>query len=309
MHLSAESIPAATPASTWRHRNGTGCHYFDSERAQALIQDWNSCGNLESLNRLLIHARPLIESIVEYRATTKHEELAELVQVIQIKLWRSLRLFDPSRGSSFSFICRVVSSVSASVVADAWRRSERYVDLDAKLIGKLSSPPGDGHGEAHIEHLVKSIRTTCVIEEELRAQRWYVLSHLDCGFCLRRHECADAAMGVFGLLHPRARQLFDLTLLECRRAVLNGIERRLKPIKVRDIVHSKSAALERYASLLNGEEFTRLCTLLRDLAPSLVLTVRPENALRIQKGEPGPTLENLRLVIDGDPSSRPLFST
>jgi hypothetical protein len=55
-------------------------------------------------------------------------------------------------------------------------------------------------------------------------------------------------------------------------------ERRLKPIKVVDICRSRLAALKRYAAVLNGEEFTRLCTLMRDLAPALVYLVRPENA-------------------------------
>jgi hypothetical protein len=277
---------------------------------------------MDSLNRLLEHARPLICSIVEYRSTTRHAELAELVQLCQIKIWRSLRLYDRARGTSFSFIARIISSVSASVVADIWRRSERFISmeecrrqvfsgesyaLEDRDLSQFQAPPADPHAIEHIEYLVRSVKTVCELSEELAAQRWYVLSFLDCESRLRRYQCADAAMAVFGLSHARARRLFDLTVLEVRRQVLAGTERRLKPIRVVDICHSKIAALERYAPLLNCEEFTRLCTLLRDLPPTLVLAVRPENAGQIMRGDVGAARENLRIILDGDPVAVPLF--
>jgi hypothetical protein len=180
--------------------------------------------------------------------------------------------------------------------------------LYRKLIGRLETSPGDRYAVEHLEHLVRTVKTTCTLEEELRAQRWYVISFLHYEFCLRRHEYADAAMDVFGLSHHRARQLYDLTLLEVRRRVLAGIERRLKPIRPIDIIHSKIAALEKFAPFLSGEDFTRLCTLMRDLAPSLVSLVKPENGARIQRGDSEACRENLGLIINGDPSSRPLFA-
>jgi len=85
-------------------------------------------------------------------------------------------------------------------------------------------------------------------------------------------------------IRERSRQLHDLTLLECRRQVIG--ERRLKPIRPIDIIHSKSAALEKVAPLLNGQQFTRLCTLMKDLAPALIYLVRPENGPKITRGDP-----------------------
>jgi hypothetical protein len=111
----------------------------------------------------------------------------------------------------------------------------------------------------------------------------------------------------YNLTHGRSRQLHDLTLLEIRRQVIG--ERRLKPIRVVDIRHLKVAALERYAPLLSGEQFTRLCVLLKDLAPAQVYLVKPENVAKIRRGKVGQTLENLELILDGDPSARPLFET
>jgi DNA-directed RNA polymerase specialized sigma24 family protein len=313
---------AAETRTSWRHPQGDARTYFDSERAAQWIEDWNKQGNMDSLNRLLIHARPLIESICEYRATTKHEELAELVQLCQIKLWRSARLFDPSRGSAFSFVARVVSSVSASIVADAWRRGERFVSLEEvrrqtmgenaytledRDLAPFQATPADQHALEHIEFLVRSVRTTLTDPEELSAGRWIILSLAQCGFGLARHQVADSAMKVFNLTHHRARQVHDLLLVSLRRGLLNGIERRLVPIRPRDIVRTRLAALEKFAPLLSPEEFTKLCVLLRDLAPATVFLMRPENALKILRGDSAAARENLRLLLDGDPSSRPLF--
>jgi hypothetical protein len=132
------------------------------------------------------------------------------------------------------------------------------------------------------------------------------LNFIDCGFRLRRHEMSDSAMRVFNLTHARSRQLHDLTLLEIRREVIG--ERRLKPIRIADICHSKIAALEKFAPLLSPAEFSKLCVLLRDLAPATVFLIRPENTLKIMRGDSAAALENLGLILNGDPNSRPLFA-
>jgi hypothetical protein len=62
-------------------------------------------------------------------------------------------------------------------------------------------------------------------------------------------------------------------------------------------------------AVLKPKEFTRLCVLMRDLAPALVYLVKPENAGKIQRGEREPTLENLRTILERAPDSRPLFAT
>ena len=63
---------------------------------------------------------------------------------------------------------------------------------------------------------------------EFQTMRWYVTSFLDGAFELRRHKCADAAMTVYGLRHDRARELYDLCLLECRRVMFAHLPPRPK---------------------------------------------------------------------------------
>jgi DNA-directed RNA polymerase specialized sigma subunit len=99
---------------TWRN-GSNGQHYFDSNYARALIEQFNATGDAESLYRLLEHVASLARSIIEYRNTIRHESADELLSRIRIKLWRSLKLYDPAKGTAFSFVAKVISSTAASV--------------------------------------------------------------------------------------------------------------------------------------------------------------------------------------------------
>jgi hypothetical protein len=90
-------------------------------------------------------------------------------------------------------------------------------------------------------------------------------------------------MLVYGLSHRRSRQLFDLTLLEVRRAVWP--ETRHPCITLGELRGTKQMPLSRFHNFLNESEFSKLVALMRDLAPSLVVLVRPANGPRIRAGE------------------------
>jgi hypothetical protein len=289
---------------TWRFPNGTH-HYFDADYAQSLIEQFNRTGETETLNKFLVHCEPLICSIAEYRATTKHEELDEIVSKIRLKLWRSVRLFDRTKGTSFSFVAKVISSTSASIVGECWQRSERFINTTDSVTFSVPAREGNCHVIDDLEHKIRQIKTTCRDPFELEAQKWLVLSFIDAGFRLRRHEMADSAMIAFGLSHARSRQLHDLTLLEIRRELLG--ERRLSQILPADLAGTKIAALMRYGRYLKPEEFTKLAYLMKDLAPSLVLLVKPENICQMRRHLARAIRENLRLIIYGNLTARPLF--
>jgi hypothetical protein len=161
---------------SWRHPAGIS-RYFDSDYARELIEKFNTTGELESLNRLLLHCEPLLRSQFEYRATTKYVPLAESMSTARVKIWRSLRLFDPARGSSFSFISRIASSVAMSAVAASWQHADRCVELDSGLGDRLPAPPVEEshHTTTDLAYRIKAqTRTTCTEEPELRAQRCIV---------------------------------------------------------------------------------------------------------------------------------------
>jgi Sigma-70 region 2 len=288
---------------TWRG-GANGQHYFDSNYARQLIETYNLTGDQTALNDLLEHTEPLARSILEYRSTTRYEALDELMSRIRIKVWRSARLYDPGKGTAFSFIATIIKSISYSAVSDAWARSERFCELDQEH-NSYPYTTNSTEAIAEIEYRVRSIKTPCIDPYELQAQRWFIESFIDCGFRIRRHEASDAVMQVFGLDHARSRQLFDLTMVAVRRELLPN--RRLTLVTPFDLRGTKIQALIRYAKYLSSEEFTRLATLLRDVAPSVVFTVNPENTFAMRHGDWQAIRENLLLVLNGSPTDRRLF--
>jgi hypothetical protein len=98
MHALLKSDQVLHPS--WRHPAGTP-RCFDSSYAARLIEEFNATGELAPLQELLVHCEELLRSQFEYRATTKYVPLAELMGTARVKIWRSLRLFDPARGVRF----------------------------------------------------------------------------------------------------------------------------------------------------------------------------------------------------------------
>jgi hypothetical protein len=297
------SNPDESLFPSWRHPNG-GARYFNNDRAQEWIRDYNTTENPDALEQLLAHVEPLAKSLLEYRCTTRHAPMDELLSRIRIKLWHSLKLYDARRGSAFSFCSMVISRVAISAVNESWSRDDRFCALSET---DCSAPAQVANSEAiaEIEYRVRQVKTSCTEPAELRAQKWYVESLISCAFKIRRHEASNCAMDVFGLDHVRSRQLFDLTMVAVRRELIPN--RRLHPVSPLDLRGTKLQALIRYAKYLSSEEFTRLATLLRDVAPSVVFTVRSENTGAIRRGEERATRENLELVLCGSLDDRPLF--
>jgi hypothetical protein len=290
---------------TWRHTEGTS-YYFDPCYARELIEKFNATGDEQALDELLKHTEPLAKSILEYRNTTKHESIDELLSRIRIKLWRSLRLYDAQRGTAFSFCAKIISSTASSIVGEVWAREDRFLALSEADLCSQAADPAHAEAIAEIEYRVRQVKTGCTDPAELRAQKWYVESLISCAFKIRRHEASNCAMDVFGLDHVRSRQLFDLTMVAVRRELIPN--RRLHPVSPFDLRGTKIQAVMRYAKYLSSAEFSRLATLLRDIAPSVVFTVRPANTAAMRRGEREAIRINLRLVLHGSPDDRPLFA-
>jgi hypothetical protein len=49
---------------------------------------------------------------------------------IRIKLWRSLRLYNPAKGTAFSFCAKVISSTAPSAVGEPCARNGHFCPLD-----------------------------------------------------------------------------------------------------------------------------------------------------------------------------------
>ena len=231
-----------------------------------------------------------------------------MLAIVNRKLLISLPQFNRERGSAFSFVSRLATNMLCTRVTYRRKMASRYEPLDEVLAASTPDERANLGSAIHLADLTTQIRTArsaCPLEGERAAQRWYIASSLDSHFEMRRHECSNAAMKVFALSHHRSRQLFDLTLLAVRQVLwAESKHRAVTPGALRG---TKQMHLSRFHNFLSPEEFSKFVALMRDLAPSLVLLVRPANAPRIKHGEWSAIRENLQLILESDPAASPLF--
>jgi hypothetical protein len=106
----------------------------------------------------------------------------ELLSRIHIKLWKSLKLYSADRGTALSFCAKVISSTAASIVGEAWARSERFTELDEENCSYLSAADFvSSEAIADIESKIRGIKTPCTDCYERQAQQWLVESLIDQG--------------------------------------------------------------------------------------------------------------------------------
>ena len=111
----------------------------------------------------------------------------------------------------------MISTTLCTSVSRTRATANRFVELDEGVTNNLLTN-GETQARDAIDKLVHRIRagakTTLSDPVELSMQRWYIESFTQDGFESRRHECANAAMAVYGLSHFRSRELYELTMLE-----------------------------------------------------------------------------------------------
>jgi len=90
-------------------------------------------------------------------------------------------------------------------------------------------------------------------------------------------------MKVYGLSHRRSRQSFDLTILSIRQTLWD--ETKHAPVSRDPLKGTKGSPLVRYSNFLTPDEFSKFAALMKDLAPPVVMSVRPANEGRIRSGQ------------------------
>jgi hypothetical protein len=304
MHAPLRPPPDDSSFPTWRHPEG-GQHYFDSARVGELMALYNA-GEAGVIDELLARCKPLVRSLIKYRQANQYVPTDELTNLVYIKIWKSTRLYDPNRGSPFSFIARVTYSVMCSAISDVWQRTDRFTGLNNEVAESVFAHNGVEAIEDLVGRIRAAIRTIVNLPCEIEAQRWFFQSLVDSRFVLRRHQVADCAMQVFQLSHSRSRQLYDMTILETRRVLLG--DHRVSMVQPHQLRGTRIEALIKYSSYLSESDFSKLVCLLRDLPPALILNSEPSNIARFRRGDREAIVENLRLILDGDPRAKPLFN-
>jgi hypothetical protein len=300
---------AAPTVKSKHHPNGGGSMHFDNDAVEGALSEYKTSRSPAALTRVmsLSHERAL--TLIRAYHVTRYRPEDELMSDISYKLLRAADRFDASRGTAFKFVSSVIMNVLRTNVTSARKMAERRADIDEAAIESTVARSNDESIVNDLKYKIKSFsRTLLVIREEVATQRWYVESFCADGFESRRHGCADSAMSAFGLSHERARELYDLTMLEVRR-VLYDHARNHKLIIPGRLFGTRCAWMIPYRRLLTPVEFSKFAILMRDLAPYLLYLVTDPAHTNNHRKDRNPPIsrKNLELILYGAKNAHSLF--
>lgn len=292
------------------HPNGGASMHCDSRAIESLIANYQSSGDIKSLDAVIALTQERARALIKFRKTYRYRPEAELLSDVNCKLLHAVNKYDPAKGTAFTFVSQVIHNALCTSVTNIRRDSVRYQELTVRVLSRLAYKPEDRSAIDDIAHrIVVRAKTALDDELDLAVQRWLVRSFIADGFESRRHECANAALAVFSRLsHSRSRELYDLTMLEVRRVLYDDEARRRQVINPERVRGTRMRWMLRYATLMSREEFTKFFTLMRDLAPYLLLLIDSANSNRRQDRCRMIGRKNIELILNGDPDAVLLFA-
>jgi DNA-directed RNA polymerase specialized sigma24 family protein len=291
-----------------RHNpSGNGVHHFDNDGLERLIAT-HQRGDPAALGEIIEQVQERARTLIRFHKTSRYKPEDELLSDVNYRLVRGVDKFDPTRGSAFTFVSALIWNTLRSNVTAARKFISRHVELDETITEKLTTEPvvpGEVIEDVAVR-LRRGMKTTLSDPAELEAMRWYVDSFIGGAFELRRHQCADAAMAVYGLNHDRSRELYDLTLLEIRRLMYDDFAPR-KIVPPSRLAPTRSRWAVRFSPLMTPTEFTKFAYLTRDLSPFVLFLIAPKASSRRQDRNAPVGRDNVRWILYGHPEAKPLF--
>jgi hypothetical protein len=293
---------------TKHHTNGEGGEHLNNSHLEASIARLQK-GDANALDEIITLTTPRAQTLIRFHKTSQYRDESELLSDCHFKLMRSIGRFDPAKGAAFSYVSAVITSTLRTAVTNQRRNWSRYCELDGELANTLPARSDNWEKADDLVFKVKSrARTTLTDELEISAQRWLIESFCQDGFAARRHACADAAMGVYQLSHARSRELHDLTALEVRRALFDDLKPREQIVAAR-LLGTRCGWMVDHRALMSADEFLKFYTLMKNLAPYLLLLIidPAKNGSHRRDRSPAVGRRNLELILNGDPAAVPLF--
>jgi hypothetical protein len=292
-----------------KHNPAGAIAHLDNGRLEEVIARYQAGGDAASLGEIVALTQDRARTLIYFNRTTRYCPENELLSDVNYKLLKAVGKFDAGKGSAFTYLSCLIQNALRTSVSNARRASNRFVELDEATVSKLVER-GDARAREAIDDLTHRIRsgvkTTLSDSIEQDVQRWFVNSFINGAFELARHRCADAAMAVYGLSHSRSRELFDLTTLEIRRLMYGALPPRPAIVPGR-LLGTRSAWLVTYRPLMDEGEFSKFFTLVRDLAPFVILLVDPINHSRRGDRSAQVSRRNIEFILSGHPAAVPLF--
>jgi hypothetical protein len=243
------------------------------------------------------------------RAQTIAIDPDEAYSRVQIKIWKALKTFKRKRGSRvFSYLNAVAHNTMRTLCSEQRKDNGTQVTLEeAPEPFECVSP----EEMEEIIHCLRQVKTICTRENEIHAQRWLVESFIRTEFSIPRHEAVRALQIAFAVDLKLGRLIFDRTVLELRRTLLNG-RVRFPSVNIAELRDKREKGLLKYKPYLSHPHFSKLVFLLRGLAPAIVQNLieqdlRKLNGNREPEARRAIVRRHLWSVLNGFPDAKPLF--
>jgi hypothetical protein len=295
---------------------GNGCggsQHCDSAALEHAISR-HQAGDPNAMSEVVALSEQRILALIRHYNTARYCNCdeRELISSVHCKLLRAVERFDPNRASAFTFLSCLIQNELKTAVTRQRKHEARYCEFSDELASQLITN-GEAESRAVLDDLADRVRcearTMLSDQIEIDAQRWLVLSFCQEGFAYRRFRCADDCMSVFRLSYARSREIYDLTMLETRRALYDHVKRQREQITPAQLCGSRAHWMTQYSPLLSADEFTKFAVLMRNLAPYLLLLIVDPTRINNHRRDRNPTIgrQTLELILNGHPGARALF--
>jgi hypothetical protein len=291
-----------------QHHPGSREQIFDNDVLEKMVAEYQSTLDIRIANQIIIASLPILKALCRAWRTGLQCELGDVQSNYCVKLWKSLPLYSPDRGSLFSFCSRVAETTMWTAVGSARKQAAKFVPWDPDCNDRhFTKPEIDSAFElAEIEHKLRQVKSAQRDARVRASMRWLINSFVICDFHIPRHVAAEAITIVWpGIDRWTARKIYDELILSVRRELLpeRAVERELSE-KSRG---RYGRYLDPYAEIIEPLEFAKLVMLLRGLSPTIVIAIKPENGPAIRRGDMDATRQNLEYILSGRPDATPLF--
>jgi hypothetical protein len=232
------SVPAGQKIPT-RHPEGIDPDqmFFCETRVNELILSYQRDGDAQTWQAIVIECLPLIDSLIRKYHFQLYEDLEVLRNECVIKLFKTIRHYNPERGRAFSCLTVAITRFLFSYVATIRARAKRMNLVADEILGQYQAA-GQTRTELpeELKTKIQLIRTRFKGQEERSAFKFLINYFLLEGLSQPQKLVLETLRQQFNFSAEKAGALYDYAL-----------------VSLRGVLH------EYYTPVYSAQEMLRLC--------------------------------------------------
>jgi len=114
---------------TGKHNPHGGTLHCDNGRIETLIADYQTSGDVKSLDAIVTLTQARALTLIRFYRTTRYWSKDELLSDVNFKPIKAVDKCDPAKGTAFTFLSCLIQNALHTAVSNARRSSSRHVEL------------------------------------------------------------------------------------------------------------------------------------------------------------------------------------